>query len=284
MPLKRSRIGYDGTGANGLPVRHYQWEPFGWGCSIKCMAPAKCWAERLAPRAATAMKLTCPKCLRFEPHTHPERYIELSQHRKAAVILTCFHSDIADPRREAMAMAEVLHQIRAAKRHTVVLLTKRPDILAEDARWPIDNAYIGVTIRNQADADRLLPDFLRIPGKKWISYEPAWGGVNWRHRLRPSRSALAEECRGMFGPHAVLPTIAGIILGHDNRGGAEGTGTLEHIRGTIAQCKAAGVRYWTKQVWWKGRLLRASHPAERAAMPSDLVDGLLPWPAPGEND
>ena len=85
------------------------------------------------------------------------------------------------------------------------------------------------------------------------------------------------------------PPIEGVISGHDNRPGAPGTDTLEHIRGTIAQCKAAGVRYWTKQVWLtlpdgKTRLCRANHPVEYARFPDDLKGGRLPWPAPGEND
>uniref|UniRef100_A0A6M3LLA3 Uncharacterized protein n=1 Tax=viral metagenome TaxID=1070528 RepID=A0A6M3LLA3_9ZZZZ len=32
--------------------------------------------------------------------------------------------------------------------------------------------YWGVSITSQADADRMIPELLRIPGKKWISLEP----------------------------------------------------------------------------------------------------------------
>lgn len=79
-----------------------------------------------------------------------------------------------------------------------------------------------------------------------------------------------------------LAGIGGLIVGHDNRRGAPGTETLDHIRSVAQQCKAAGLPVFIKQLWRNLRgmstFLRASHPDEYALFPADLKLRELPWP------
>jgi len=44
---------------------------------------------------------------------------------------------------------------------------------------PLPNVWHGVTICNQAEADAKIPVLLQIPGKLWVSYEPALSAVDF---------------------------------------------------------------------------------------------------------
>ena len=82
--------------------------------------------------------------------------------------------------------------------HTILLLTKRPHRWSDfkwwhGEHWPGDtpfsvayealghlpeNVYSGLTVCNQAEADEKIPIFLKVPGKKFLSIEPALGNVS----------------------------------------------------------------------------------------------------------
>ncbi|HUT60581.1 MAG TPA: DUF5131 family protein [Phycisphaerae bacterium] len=312
--LKRSRIGYNGTGADGRPVeRYYGWNPGGFGCSMKCDG---CWALALGRRLGK-----CPKCKRGEVHLHRERLCQPANTKRPGVVLVNFTCDTFDEGRPDADVQAILDA--TVEKHTNVFLTKNPSRMkcfALTGEWE-DEHYLGCTIRNQADADEKMAHILSIPGKKWLSLEPLWNraiiapwlcltkdGTNWARRA---------DMPGTF-----YPPIEGVLIGHDNRPGAPGTDTLAHIRSCVEQCKAAGVNWWVKQIWAqvcdrcgrvadasvfgegairgkycahseglgdcvdglvRPRLLRASHPSEYALFPEDLKSGRLPWSAPKEH-
>ena len=58
------------------------------------------------------------------------------------------------------------------------------------------HVYLGISVTDQADLDRMLPDFLQVPGKKWISYEPAMGHVTFSNLDQISWLV----CGGVSGP------------------------------------------------------------------------------------
>ena len=154
----------------------------------------------------------------------------------------------------------------------------------------LDREYRGLTVRNQAEADDLLDDFMLYRGKLWVSCEPMQERIEWplcEPKASPDEDTPFgwEECGCGCGwwvglSHRNKPCIrrlAGIIVGHDNRRGALGTDTTDHILDTVGQCHAAGVRVFVKQLWSGGRLLRASHPAEYAMYPDWARNNVLPW-------
>lgn len=48
-----------------------------------------------------------------------------------------------------------------------------------NARWPLANVWIGVSVTNQADADKRIPDLLRCPAAvRWVSAEPLLGPLD----------------------------------------------------------------------------------------------------------
>ncbi len=250
--LTRSNIGY--VGEDG--IKPYGWNPGGFGCSGHCVG---CWALRIAKRTNH-----CSKCNAFEVHLHEDRLCEPANTKKPGVVLVNFTCDTFDKERPDKDVYDILMAIQAAPQHTYVMLTKNVDGMAcWDFRSPkqqmpsrpdfckaAPNVYKGLTIRNQQDADEKLPDFLSIPGKLWISYEPAWGPVNWQVPF-----GLVSAVGGGWNRFVTAVRRArgdvplGVIIGHDNRKGAPGTQTLEHVRSCVQQCQAAGVKVYVKQLW-----------------------------------
>ena len=141
--------------------------------------------------------------------------------------------------------------------HTYVTLTKNPSNLAVvlHAMPSCHNEYHGLTVRNQDDADRKLAGFLTLRGHTWLSVEPLLGPVDLQ---------LKKWC------------IEGVIVGHDNRRGAPGTDTLDHVRSVVKQCRAAGVRVFVKQLWINRHLSKES----LSCFPPDLRLRNLPWSMP----
>ena len=103
--------------------------------------------------------------------------------------------------------------------------------------WPLPNVWLGVSVENQAMADARIPLLLRTRAtKRFISYEPALGPVDlgmWLYR-RSSNSVTGGGldwviCGGESGPDArpMRPDWA---------------------RSIVAQCKAAGVACFVKQM------------------------------------
>ena len=263
--MGRSKIGYLGIGADGRPITEYHgWAPGGMGCSGGCDG---CWARRLAKRMA------CPDCRAFRVHLHEERLPQPANTKKPGVVLCNFTNDWLDNHRPSLDVLSMRVRMERHTQHIYVTLTKNANRLRSLRMEGRPHIYHGLTIRDQPDADRLLPDFLGIPGNKWVSYEPAWGHVNWLDNseglIWPMAEAVARgECFG------------GIICGHDNRKGAPGTDTLDHIRSAVQQCDAAGVSVMVKQIHHDGKLLHASNPAEFALFPKDLQRNRLPWSMP----
>ena len=245
--LHRSNIGY--VGADG--IKPYAWNPGGCGCSNGC---PDCWARDCGKRQP------CPDCRAFRVHWHPERIGQLAATRKGGVTLVQFTGDLFDRQRETWQIAQAVSAMLDASQHTYVLLSQSIETLSywlaleEKSNW-----YSGVTIRNQVQADKRLPILAEFAGNRWISFEPAEEVVTFR-----------LSARAGYG-------LRGIIVGQNNKRGPRGTKYLYAIRSCIGQCLMAGVNCYVKQLWHNGRLLRASHPDERALYPKDIQVGKLPW-------
>ena len=175
---------------------------------------------------------------------------------------------------------------------------------ARPRRGACDNVWIGFTARDQAELDRAFAATHRIKGanphaKLWLSLEPLVSAVTGQRSMYlghawdegvPVVNWFAQTYdmpRG--GEEHASPYIQGVIVGHDNRRGAPGTDTLEHIRSTVEQCDAVGVPRLVKQIWVglpgerRYRLLHASKPAEYALYPEWARNNALPW-ATNEED
>ena len=131
--------------------------------------------------------------------------------------------------------------LSAAMPRIAQLLTKDfgpwPD---EGIVWPLRRVWLGVSVENQATADKRIPWLLRTPAAvRFVSYEPALAAVDFRPYMPnplwnnlPSWKEPGLDwviCGGESGPHARPCDLA-------------------WLRSTITQCREAGVACWVKQL------------------------------------
>lgn len=139
--------------------------------------------------------------------------------------------------------------------HTFLLLTKRPDRMhsyltesnialdvffdgMEGIPWPLPNVYLGTSVENQTEADRRLPELVKLAAQgwhTWVSMEPQiervevgtwfWSAMSKEHKC--AIDWLVQGCES--GPHARPFELA-------------------WARSVRDQCQVAGVPYYLKQL------------------------------------
>lgn len=202
----------------------------------------------------------------------PERLTIPLRTQKPTKFFVDSMSDLFHPALKFEEIAAVFGVMAAAERHghTFQVLTKRPervfDLLesrqpldcVKAARnhgceigwpfvrgaelvspsWPLQNVWLGTSVSNQDDADRFIPDLLKIPAViRFVSAEPLLGPVDFR--------GLGT----VPAPH--LNVLSGGRLDWVIAGGESGPNARpshpEWFRSVRDQCVAAGVPYFFKQ-------------------------------------
>lgn len=158
-------------------------------------------------------------------------------------------------------MARVFGVMARCPQHTFQVLTKRPENMRDwmnifratvpkgaiteaehreivERGWPLPNVWLGVSVEDQATADERIPLLLQTPAAvRWVSYEPALAPVDFAPWLFSD---------------GVRPGVGGRSLDWVVVGGESGPGArpfnLAWAYSTIAQCKAAGVPVFVKQL------------------------------------
>ena len=175
--------------------------------------------------------------------------------------------------------------------------------------WPLPNVWLGVSVEDQATADERIPWLLECPAAvRWVSYEPALGGVDFdcwladRYQARaclarygrwgtcvdcprvdgtvhPERCELTDRYDHQLSADQVHPRIDWIVVGGESGPGARPF-DLTWARSTIAQCRAAGVPVFVKQLGANVREPAGLHPTHRwvAKLKSHKGNDPTEWP------
>lgn len=111
-----------------------------------------------------------------------------------------------------------------------------------NAKWPLPNVWLGVSVEDQARADERIPHLLRVPAAvRFLSVEPMLGPVDLR-------VALGGNVRwDSTGREVGRDTIAWVIVGGESGPGARPL-DLEWAQALVKQCKAARVACFVKQL------------------------------------
>lgn len=108
------------------------------------------------------------------------------------------------------------------------------------------NVWIGATVENQEQADKRIPELLKIPAVcRFVSYEPALGPVDFSQWLPDQDSE--QDTTAFHNFHHPEDGLHWIIVGGESGPGARPF-NVEWARITIAQCRAAGVAVFCKQL------------------------------------
>ena len=203
------------------------------------------------------------------PRFHPELLEKLRHWRKGRRIGMVFTADWMHEAITYDQRCDMLDAMYDAPQHQYFLLTKRAadqraffECWTEDGKIP-DNWWLGVTICNQPEADRDIPQLLRtasMGGRAWVSIEPMLGAVDF-----------GEEPVGMgFGSwfsHDSRFGVNWVVLGGESGPGARPM-QPEWALDVWRQCKAAGVPFYFKQWGSAGqdRMIHADEMPELQAM------------------
>lgn len=136
-----------------------------------------------------------------------------------------------------------------------LLLTKRPENVLDNVpvKWlgdgfP-DNVWLGASVENQEQADKRIPELLKIPAAvRFLSCEPLLGDVSFQRQIRGIEWNLltGEQREGGFRSRPGRG-IDWVIVG-----GESGTGAREFdikwARSLQNQCADAGVAFFLKQL------------------------------------
>ena len=270
----------------GISYLDETWSPQT-GCSGKgCPTKDTCWAKAMVKRFPMIHGYE-PESedgiirgwgeLPFEKvQFHPDRLDKPLHWRKPRRIGVCFLGDLFDEQVPDEWIDKVFYIILDIQHHNYFILTKQIKRMTDyfdrglrikcracngvgcescyDSGYLIlsfipSQIYSGVSITSQADADRMIPELLRIPGgKHWVSYEPALGPVNlagWglKMYLRTIGSDGSAERAGLDW----------VVLGCES-GPHRRPCHHEWMIDIVEQCRAAGVRVWVKQIDLNGKV------------------------------
>ncbi|OPY78084.1 MAG: Phage protein Gp37/Gp68 [Syntrophorhabdus sp. PtaU1.Bin153] len=232
------------------------WNPIT-GCSKISPGCENCYAERMARRLAG--RFGYPKDDPFKPAIHLYRFDDPILWKKPSRVFVCSMGDLFH---EAIpfTMLVDLHQRmwlygrpNGMRNHTWLLLTKRPDRMAEFYRkYPYSgypnnpNLWLGVTAENQEQADKRIPILLQIPAaKRFVSVEPMLGLVELRAYLSHKHTCRCPECyHRAFDPTNRRP-LDWIICGGETGPHARPMHP-DWVYSLKDQCVAAGVPFFFK--------------------------------------
>lgn len=244
------------------------WNPVT-GCSKVSQGCKHCYAETQANRFWGERSFTDVQC-------HSDRLEQPFHWRKPQRVFVNSMSDLFHEDLSPEFIADVFAVMAACKRHTFLVLTKRPekmkrlvgsgpdglvalwDIKAEAYfgvdcnRYPLDNVWLGVSAEDQATADERIPLLLDTPAAvRFVSYEPALGPVDFAARVvvddfdvEPLTGRWVDRWGQTGGSY---PRVDWIIVGGES-GPKARPFDLAWARQTIVQCRAAGVPVFVKQV------------------------------------
>lgn len=105
--------------------------------------------------------------------------------------------------------------------------------------WNPSNIWFGVTVENQAMADKRIPELLKIPARvRWLSVEPLLEQTNIAHWFWEYQGEDRKRCES----NMIGWVVVGAESGRNRRDC--GVGPIVNI---TQQCKSAGVRCFVKQ-------------------------------------
>ncbi|WDZ97935.1 phage Gp37/Gp68 family protein [Herbaspirillum sp. WKF16] len=164
-------------------------------------------------------------------------------------------ADVFDNQVDQQWRDDLFSLIEATPHLDWLLLTKRIGNVGNMLPVPFSfatlypNVWIGITVVNQAEADRDIPKLLKVDAaKRFLSMEPLLGPVDLNQALPPVHCETCNADYGALSAHgAGKPTgLDWVIVGGESGPGARPM-SPEWARELRDQCTGAGVPFLFKQ-------------------------------------
>jgi len=244
----------------------HSWNPIT-GCTKISTGCKNCYAERLAERFRGIKGH--PYEQGFDLKLWPERLEIPLRWKKPRMVFVCSMSDLFQDGIETQFIEDVFAVMRCCPQHTFQVLTKRPQrayAFFWDYGKPPPNVWLGTSVENQENADNRIPDLLQCQTSvRFLSVEPMLGPIDLNPWL-PTVCSMhhRRDCCGRKSE------IDWVIVGCESGPKRRPMG-LDWARSILAQCRAANVPVFIKQLSINGRV--SKYPAD---WPADLQ--VRDWP------
>lgn len=235
------------------------------GCS-KCSAGCQhCYAERFAARLAKNPKTQAKYAGVVDKNCHWTGRIsrlDLSCFdklpKKPSLVFVGSMTDIFHENANFDDQGKVLSKIANTPQHTFLLLTKRPESAYRRYHTKLPNAWLGVTVCTQEEADEKIPVLLKIPAaKRFVSIEPMLGPIDLGFCVFDRRKEIRHLVNGPAclnedqADSIVAPVVDWIICGGETGPGARPI-YPDWVKSLRNQCNNAEVPFFFKSWgdWW----------------------------------
>lgn len=248
----------DGSkGKSWNPIAAYFNGKRGWMCSKPSTGCKHCYSERLNQRLGNGLLYTAENAAKIE-----WRLVNLDEPGKWRKPQKCFVESMGDLFHEALPdelIGRVWSKMLEFPQHTFQVLTKRPERmrglvtrLTEEAERKglrsADHIWLGTSVENQEQADKRIPELLKVPAAvRFLSCEPLLGDVSFQRQIRGTEWNLltGEQREGGFRSRPGHG-IDWVIVGGESGPGARPMHP-DWVRSLLGQCQAAGVPFFFKQ-------------------------------------
>ena len=179
------------------------WNPIT-GCTPITPGCDRCYARRMATRLAG--RCGYPKENPFQVTFHKNKLTDPFDWRKSYRIFVGSMGDMFHENVPFDWLRQVFAWMHTAKRHTYMVLTKRPERMLAFLKdysdwigfnaWPREyqHVWLGVSVENQEAADERIPWLLKCPAAvRFVSCEPLLGAIKLS---QGHRGWMCERCGG----------------------------------------------------------------------------------------
>ena len=202
------------------------WNPVT-GCSHISAGCVHCYAERMALRLKAAGMAKYKNG--FEVTTHEKELLTPQGWRKPHDVFLCSMGDLFHDKVPSGFIQRVFGVMKSCRQHRFQVLTKRSQRLRQRAQtlpWP-DNVWMGVTVENAQNVNRIADLVATAAKVKFLSVEPLLSDIE----------------------HLPLDGIDWVIVGGESGPGARPM-KKEWVLSIRNQCRKARVAFYFKQ--WGG--------------------------------
>lgn len=288
------------------PIAAYYKGKRGWMCSKPSAGCKNCYSERMNMRLGNGLRYTPENVAKVD-----WQLVNLDEPGKWRKPALCFVESMGDLFHEGLPdelIERVWSQMLEYPQHTFQVLTKRAARMRElvarftqDATRSADHIWLGVSVENQEQADKRIPELLKIPARvRFLSCEPLLGPLDlskWLQACSECGEApgldwrwTGKEWQHHHGyPYGHAPAkwinnkIHQVIVGGESGPGARPMHP-DWARSLRDQCQAARVPFFFKQwgEWIGGKFDYRKSKMVCGATETGKEFGRIFWTNPGE--